>query len=96
MTMRAQTSPADVYDIGTHGEDIAPFLYKLKADFPKHFDAVSRALRSIVPSVEGLTVELDDRRGHADLLVRQSGVELLLPRFVRRHSASTGPMCYFG
>lgn len=75
MAMRSETSPADVYDIGTHGEDIAPFLYKLKADFPKHFDAVSRALRSIIPSVEGLTVELDERRGTLNLLVRQSGVE---------------------
>lgn len=75
MTMRTQTSPADVYDVGIHGEDIAPFLYKLKADFPKHFDAVSRALRSIVPSVEALAVELDDRRGTLNLLVRQSGVE---------------------
>jgi predicted ATPase len=75
MAMRAETSPADVYDIGIHGEDIAPFLYKLRADFPKHFDAVSRALRSLVPSVEGLAVELDERRGTLNLLVRQSGVE---------------------
>jgi predicted ATPase len=36
---------------------------------------VSRALRSIIPSVEGLTVELDERRGTLNLLVRQSGVE---------------------
>ena len=75
MAMRTETSPADVYDIGTHGEDIAPFLYKLKADYPKHFEAVSRALRSIVPSVEGLAVELDERRGTLNLLVRQSGIE---------------------
>lgn len=75
MAMRTETSPTDVYDIGIHGEDIAPFLYKLKADYPKHFEAVSRALRSIVPSVEGLAVELDERRGTLNLLVRQSGVE---------------------
>ena len=75
MAMRAEISPADVYDIGVHGEDIAPFLYKLQADYPKHFGAVSRALRSIVPSVEGLAVELDERRGTLNLLVRQSGVE---------------------
>ena len=75
MAMRSETSPADVYDIGIHGEYIAPFLYKLKADHPKRFDAVCRALRSIVPSVEGLTVELDERRGTLNLLVRQSGVE---------------------
>lgn len=75
MAMRAEMSPADIYDIGVHGDDIAPFLYKLQADYPKHFNAVSLALRSIVPSVEGLAVELDERRGTLNLLVRQSGVE---------------------
>ena len=75
MAMRAEISPADVYDVGIHGDDLAPFLYKLQADYPKHFEAVSRALRSIVPSVEGLAVELDERRGTLNLLVRQSGVE---------------------
>ena len=75
MAMRAEISPADVYDIDIHGANIAPFLYKLQADYPKHFEAVSRALRSIVPSVEGLIVELDERRGTLNLLVRQSGVE---------------------
>ena len=73
--MRAEESPADIYDIGIHGEYIASFLYKLRAEYPKHFDAVSRALRSIVPSVEGLTVELDERRGTLNLLIRQAGVE---------------------
>ncbi len=75
LAMRAEASPADVYDIGIHGEYIAPFLYKLQAEYPKHFDAVSRALRSIVPSVERLSVELDERRGTLNLLIRQSGVE---------------------
>ena len=75
LAMRAEESPADVYDIGIHGEYIASFLYKLRAEYPKHFDAVSRALRSIVPSVEELTVELDERRGTLNLLIRQGGVE---------------------
>ena len=73
--MRSETSPADVDDIGVHGQDIAPFLYKLKADFPKLYAAVSRTLRSIIPSVEGLAVELDERRGTLNLSVRQSGVD---------------------
>ena len=75
LAMRAEESPADVYDIGIHGEFIASFLYKLRAEYPKHFDAVSRALRSIVPSVEELSVELDERRGTLNLLIRQAGVE---------------------
>ncbi len=73
--MRSETSPADVYDIGIHGQKIAPFLYKLKADFPKLYATVSRTLRSIIPSVEELTIELDERRGTLNLSVRQSGIE---------------------
>ena len=75
MQMRAEESPADVFDIGIHGEYIASFLYKLRAERPKHFDAVSRALRSIVPSIETLNVELDERRGTLNLMIRQAGVE---------------------
>ena len=75
MEMRAEESPADVFDIGVHGEYIAAFLYKLRAERPKHFDAVSRALRSIVPTIESLSVELDERRGTLNLIVRQAGIE---------------------
>ena len=75
LAMRAEVSPADIYDIGSHGEYIAPFLYKLRAEYPKYFDAVSRALRSIVPSVEELSVELDERRGTLNLLIREAGVD---------------------
>ena len=73
--MRAPRAPADVFDIGAYGEDIGPFLYKLRAEEPGRFQAVSRTLRSIVPSVESLTVQLDERRGTLDMLIRQGGVE---------------------
>lgn len=75
MSMRSEVSPADVIDIGTHGEYIAPFLYKLEAQQPKYFEAVSRALRSIIPSVEALHVWLDEQTGTLNLTVRQSGVD---------------------
>ena len=75
MQMRNEESPADVFDIGIHGEYIASFLYKLRAEHPKHFDSVFRTLRSIVPSIETLSVELDERRGTLNLLIRQAGVE---------------------
>lgn len=75
MGMRAEQSPADVFDIGIHGEYVAAFLYKLRAERRKHFDAVSRAVRSIVPSIESLSVDLDQRRGTLNLMIRQAGVE---------------------
>lgn len=75
MAMRTEESPADVYDIGVHGEYIAAFLYKLRAEHQKHFDAVVRTVRSIVPSIKSLSVDLDQRRGTLNLLIRQAGVE---------------------
>ena len=74
MAMRREQPPADVYDIGIDGEHLAPFLYKLRAERPQHYRAVGRALRSIVPSVESLNVELDERRGTLDLSVQVAGI----------------------
>ncbi|MXW71064.1 MAG: AAA family ATPase [Acidobacteria bacterium] len=75
MGMRQEQAPAAVTDIGIHGEYIASFLYSLQGRFPKYFEAVSRSVRTIIPSVEDLRVELDQNRGTLNLLVRQAGVE---------------------
>ncbi len=75
VAMRSAQPPSDVRDIGVLGSDIAPFLYRLQAEHPKLFAAVSRTLRSIVPSVQELTVDLDKRRGTLDILIRQAGVD---------------------
>ncbi len=76
IAMRIAKPPADVRDIGVLGEDIAPFLYRLRAENPpRHFDAVKRTLRSLIPSVEDLTVDLDKRRGTLDIQVRQDGID---------------------
>jgi predicted ATPase len=75
VAMRSAQPPSDVRDIGLLGGDIGPFLYKLRAEQPKRFDAVKRTLRSLVPSVEDLSVDLDKRRGTLDLWIRQGGVD---------------------
>ncbi|MCW5555729.1 MAG: AAA family ATPase [Verrucomicrobiae bacterium] len=75
VAMRSARPPADVRDIGVLGEDIAPFLYRLRGEFPKHFEAVKRTLRSLIPSVEDLVVDLDKRRGTLDIQVRQAGTD---------------------
>ena len=75
VAMRAAQPPSDVRDIGVLGGEIAPFLYRLRGEYPKHLQAVSRTLRSIVPSVGELTVDLDKRRGTLDILIRQGGVD---------------------
>ena len=73
--MRSAKPPAEVTDIGVLGEDIAPFLYRLRAERPKQFEAVKRTLRSVVPSIEDLEVDLDKRRGTLDVLIRQDGTD---------------------
>jgi predicted ATPase len=75
VAMRSAKSPADVRDIGVLGEDIAPFLYRLRGEDEKRFAAVKRTLRSLIPSVEDLTVDLDKRRGTLDIQVRQYGTD---------------------
>ena len=75
VAMRTAQPPSDVRNIGVLGGDIAPFLYRLRAEHPKYFEAVARTVRSIVPSVEDLTVDLDKRRGTLDILIRQGGVD---------------------
>lgn len=70
--MRVQQSPADVLDIGRHGEFIASFLYKIRAQSRNHFDAVGRALKSIVPGVDALHVQLNEQQGTLDLWIQQS------------------------
>lgn len=73
-SMRRAAAPADVSDIGVLGEDIAPFLFRLRADREKEFRAVVRTLRTLIPSVEDLMVDLDQRRGTLDIVIRQNGV----------------------
>jgi predicted ATPase len=75
VAMREPQPPREVNDIGPRGEWIAPFLYRLKESeaHAKHFRAIGRALRSAIPSIEGLDVDLDPRRGTLDILIRQNG-----------------------
>ena len=77
IAMRRTVPPANVEDIGVLGENIAPFLYRLKEEkeHQKHFQAVVRTLRTLIPSVEGFSVDLDTRRGTLDIVVRQKGVD---------------------
>jgi len=73
VAMRRPGSPAPVQDIGTLGEHVSSFLYHLRGEDPKRFSAVFRTLRTIIPSVEGLDVDLDERRGTLEILLRQGG-----------------------
>lgn len=75
LAMREPQPPREVTDIGPRGEWIAPFLHRLKENeaHRKYFLAIGRALRRAIPTVEGLDVDLDPRRGILDIVIRQDG-----------------------
>jgi predicted ATPase len=73
VTMRKGVPPREVDDIGPLGEHLAAFLHRLRSSKRRSFDAAFRALRSIIPSVDELHVDLDEKRGLLDIQIRQDG-----------------------
>ena len=73
VAMRAEMPPMDVSDIGVFGQYLIPFLYKLKGERPKHFEAVRRTVRTIIPSISAYDVNLG-RRGMLSFLMQQDGI----------------------
>lgn len=70
--MRKPASPKEVQDIGLSGEDLAPFLYRLKWHKEK-FRAVERTLSMAIPSIEKVSIELNEKRGELDIQIIQDG-----------------------
>lgn len=75
VAMRRAATPSQVDDIGVLGESIAPFLFYLKSEKPKHFESIRRTIKLIIPSIEDVAVDLDRKRGTLDILVRQGGID---------------------
>lgn len=73
--MRSAQPPRQAEDIGAQGQFLAPFLYHLKKSEPhrRRFEAVGRALRAAIPSIESLDVDLDPQRGTLDISIVQNG-----------------------
>jgi len=74
VSMRISSSPKEVSDIGVMGENLSPFLYRLSKEKTKYFDAVKRKLRSIIPSVNDIKVDLDTFRGVINLSIIQDNI----------------------
>lgn len=74
LAMRRPATPSETDDIGPLGENIASFLYRLQNENHKYFEAVRRLLTTIIPSIEGLEVDLDKKRGTLDITIRQNGI----------------------
>ena len=75
VSMRVPQPPSEVDDVGILGEHISPFLFRLKTRNMAAFKQVRRTLNALIPSVEDIRVELDERRGLLDIVLVQHGKE---------------------
>ena len=58
--MRSEDPVDEVRRIGPIGEGLAAFLNTLKSSAPKQFRALEKALRALVPNVDGIDVKVND------------------------------------
>ena len=73
--MRAANPVKEARHIGLMGEDLAAFLNTLRALEPRQFDAVEKALRMLMPYVDGIDVEISNL-GEAELHLREGGIAI--------------------
>lgn len=73
--MRAANPVKEVRHIGLMGEELASFLNTLKALDPRQFMAIEKALHVLMPSIDGIEVEVSSL-GEVELRVREGGVAI--------------------
>ena len=73
--MRAANPVREVRHIGPMGEELAAFLRTLQALEPRQFAALEKALRVVMPNIEGIEVDVSDL-GEVELRLRENGVAI--------------------
>ena len=73
--MRKATSVKETRHIGLMGEELASFLNTLKALDEPQFRAIEKALRMIIPSASGISVDVNDL-GEVELRLIEAGVPI--------------------
>lgn len=73
--MRASSPVKEVRHIGLMGEELPAYLNTLKALEPKQFVAVEKALKAILPRIDGIEVGISDL-GEVELKLREGGIEV--------------------
>jgi len=72
-SMRADSSLKEIDTLGPFGNDLAAFYNTLRARNPRQFEALERALRLLLPDLEGLDVE-PTREGFLQLRIFEGGI----------------------
>ena len=73
--MRAANPIKEVRHIGLMGEELAAYLNTLKALEPRQFEAVEKALHTVMPNVDGIEVDVSDI-GEVELRLQENGVAI--------------------
>jgi len=73
--MRAANPVKEVRHIGLMGEDLAAFLNTLRALRPKQFEAVEKALHTLMPNVDGIEMDISEL-GEVELRLQENGVAI--------------------
>ena len=73
--MRAANPVKEARHIGLMGEELAAFLNTLRALEPRQFEAVEKALRMLMPQMDGIEVDVSDL-GEVELRLREGGVAI--------------------
>ena len=73
--MRAASPVKEVRHIGLMGEDLAAFLNTLRALKPRQFEAVSRALHTIMPNIDGIETDVSEL-GEVELPLKENGIAI--------------------
>lgn len=71
--MRAANPVKEVRHIGLMGEELAAFLNTLRALEPRQFNAVEKALHTVMPNIDGIEVEVSDL-GEVELRLKEGGI----------------------
>lgn len=73
--MRSANPVKEVRHIGLMGEDLAAFLNTLRALKPQQFTAVEKAMRALLPGVDGIDVDVSDL-GEVELRLKEDGIAI--------------------
>lgn len=73
--MRAANPVKEVRHIGLMGEELAAFLNTMKATDARQFKGVEKALRALMPNVDGIEVDVSDL-GEVELRLKEGGVAI--------------------
>jgi len=73
--MRTPGPVKEVRHIGLLGEELAARLNTLKANNPRHFNAIEKGLHTLLPTVEGIDTEVSNL-GEVELFLKENQINI--------------------